>query len=247
MNPAPSNRSSVKFLLHASLAAFGTYFCMYAFRKPFTVATFEGLTFAGMDYKIVLIIAQVAGYALSKFMGIKVISELRPNQRLTYLMMLIGMAELALLFFAWTPRPYNIFFMFLNGMPLGMIWGIVFSYLEGRKVTDILGIALCASFIVSSGVVKSVGMFAMQYMGVTEFWMPVVTGAFFLLPLLFFGWLLERVPSPTPNDKASQVERLPMTKEDRKAVLKKFFFSVNLCHCLLHSANSFQGFQGQFC
>ncbi|MEX0360119.1 MAG: DUF5690 family protein [Allomuricauda sp.] len=236
----------MKFLLHASLAAFGTYFCMYAFRRPFTVATFEGLTFAGMDYKIVLIIAQVAGYALSKFMGIKVISELRPNQRLTYLMMLIGMAELALLFFAWTPRPYNIFFMFLNGMPLGMIWGIVFSYLEGRRVTDILGIALCASFIVSSGVVKSVGMFAMQYMGVTEFWMPVVTGAFFLLPLLFFGWLLERVPSPTPNDKASQVERLPMTKEDRKAVLKKFFFPLTIVIVFYTLLTAFRDFRDNF-
>lgn len=81
--------------------------------------------------------------------------------------------------------------MFLNGLPLGMIWGIVFSYLEGRKTTEILGIILCTSFIVSSGVVKSAGMWIMQYWGVSEFWMPVVTGALFLLPLLVL-FLLEK-------------------------------------------------------
>ncbi|MEC7264794.1 MAG: DUF5690 family protein, partial [Bacteroidota bacterium] len=81
-------RSSLIFVLHASLAAFGTYFCMYAFRKPFSVATFEGLSYFGVNYKILLVIAQVIGYALSKFVGIKVISELKPNRRLMYLISL---------------------------------------------------------------------------------------------------------------------------------------------------------------
>ena len=42
---------------------------------PFSAATFSdvpGWSFA-LDYKIALVIAQVAGYALSKFIGIKVI------------------------------------------------------------------------------------------------------------------------------------------------------------------------------
>ena len=155
-------RPGFVFVLHASLAAFGTYFCMYAFRKPFSVATFDGLSFIGVDYKILLVIAQVLGYALSKFVGIKVISELKPNRRLLYLISLIVLAEISLLLFAWVAAPYNIPFMFLNGFPLGMIWGIVFSYIEGRRFTDILGVVLSASFIVSSGVVKSVGLFVMN-------------------------------------------------------------------------------------
>ncbi len=121
-----NKQSRLLFVLHASLAAFGTYFCMYAFRKPFSVASFEGLTYFGINYKILLVIAQVVGYALSKFVGIKVISELRPNRRLHYLIALIALAEISLLLFALVPAPYNIAFMFLNGLPLGMIWGIVF-------------------------------------------------------------------------------------------------------------------------
>lgn len=123
--------------LKAAFAAFGVYFCMYGFRKPFTVASFEGLSYFGIDYKVLIIIAQVMGYFISKFLGIKFISELKPEKRIFYLFIFIAVAELALLGFAVIPAPYNILCMFINGIPLGMIWGIVFSYIEGRKTTEI--------------------------------------------------------------------------------------------------------------
>ncbi|MEH6659177.1 DUF5690 family protein [Leeuwenhoekiella marinoflava] len=212
----------IKFISRASIAAFGAYFCMYAFRKPFAVATFENLSVLGIDYKILLIIAQVLGYMLSKFIGIKVISELESKWRLVYLLGLIGISEVALLFFGFVPQPYNILFMFFNGLPLGMIWGIVFSYLEGRKFTEILGVILCTSFIVSSGVVKSIGLYVMTSWGVSQFWMPAVTGALFILPLLFFAKLLETIPPPTAEDESLRIARVPMHKKDRQEVLKQF-------------------------
>jgi len=199
---------------------------MYAFRKPFTVATYENLYFLGIDYKIVLIIAQVIGYMLSKFIGIKLISELKSTSRLPYLLAMIASAELCLILFGWVPSPYNIIFMFVNGLSLGMIWGVVFSYVEGRKFTEILGVVLCSSFIVSSGVVKSAGLLVMNYLNVSEFWMPAVTGAIFLLPFVGFSLLLNRMPAPTQEDKILRKERLPMTREDRKKVLAKFFFPI---------------------
>ena len=73
----------IVFTAVAGLAGFCAYFSMYAFRKPFTAATFEavpGWTFT-LDYKIALVLAQVAGYALSKLIGIKVVSELSPAKR----------------------------------------------------------------------------------------------------------------------------------------------------------------------
>ncbi len=238
--------SRTPFVLHASLAAFGTYFCMYAYRKPFTAATFEGLSFVGVDYKILLIVAQVLGYALSKFIGIKLISELRSNKRLRYLFIFIAFAEASLFFFAWVPAPYNILFMFLNGIPLGMIWGIVFSYLEGRRVTDILGIVLCASFIVSSGVVKSAGLYVMTSWGITEFWMPFVTGTLFLVPLVIFSLLLQRVPPPTSRDMEQRTERIPMTKEDRVKLVKNFFFPLSLVVLFYTFLTAFRDFRDNF-
>ncbi|USD26940.1 DUF5690 family protein [Flagellimonas marinaquae] len=219
---------------------------MYAFRKPFSVATFDGVAFWGVDYKILLVIAQVLGYALSKFVGIKVISELKPDQRLLYLMSLIGIAEISLLLFAWVPAPYNILFMFLNGLPLGMIWGIVFSYIEGRKFTDILGVVLSASFIVSSGVVKSVGLFVMNSWGVSEFWMPSVTGALFFVPLLICSLLLQRVPPPTAQDISSRTERIPMTAADRRDLVKKYFFPLVLVVLFYTFLTAFRDFRDNF-
>jgi MFS family permease len=241
-----NKKSDIPFVLNASLAAFGAYFCMYAFRKPFSVATFEGLEVFHIDYKILLIIAQVLGYVISKFIGIKVISELKANQRIFYLLGLIAIAEVALVLFAIVPKPYNIICMFINGIPLGMIWGIVFSYLEGRKFTEILGVSLSTSFIVSSGVVKSAGLYVMETWGFSQFWMPAITGLLFVVPLLFFAWLLERIPKPTGEDIELRSERIPMTSKDRKKVLLQFLFPITLWVLFYTYLTAFRDFRDNF-
>src|SRR5277367_6459967 len=107
----------------AAVSAFGAYTSMYAFRKAFAAGTFTGQQYFHVDYKVWLVIAQILGYTLSKFYGIKFIAELKPGQRAKSILLLIGIAWLALLFFAITPAPYNIIFLFINGFPLGLIWG----------------------------------------------------------------------------------------------------------------------------
>ena len=212
------------FITYSIFAAFGAYFCMYAFRKPFSVGTFDGqdAILGDLGYKSALVMAQVMGYALSKFIGIKIISELRNRYRAVLFAILILIAELALVLFAVTPAPWNIALLFLNGLPLGMIWGIVFSYLEGRRFSEILGAGLSASFILSSGAVKSVGKWLTLHFGVNEFWMPAATGALFLLPLLLFIYLLEQIPPPTPEDIRLRTERQPMSGAARKALFFRF-------------------------
>jgi len=76
-------KDSLAFILFAGGAAFSAYFAMYAFRKPFTAATYTDIAdwqFA-IDFKIALVIAQLLGYALSKFIGVKVVSEMSPARR----------------------------------------------------------------------------------------------------------------------------------------------------------------------
>src|SRR5204863_2729877 len=122
----------------------------------FTVADYAGMRFLCLDYKIWLVISQTIGYTLSKFFGIKFIAELKNKNRTLIILKLIGIAWIALLFFAIMPAPYNIIFLLINGFPLGIIYGLVFSYLEGRKTTEILGAALSSSFIFASGFTQSV-------------------------------------------------------------------------------------------
>jgi hypothetical protein len=212
------------FTIVAGLAGFSAYFAMYAFRKPFTAATFEnapGWNFA-LDYKIALIVAQVAGYALSKFIGVKVISEIHPRHRASAIIGLIGMSWLALLGFGFIPAPWNVAAMFFNGLPLGMIWGLVYGFMEGRRVSEVLASMLCASFILSSGVVKSVGTWLIQTWHVDQFWMPAATGALFIPLLLLSVWVLSALPPPNPRDEAERVKRMPMNGAERADFLKAY-------------------------
>lgn len=210
------------FALYGGVMAFGAYFAMYAFRKPFTVASFAHAAPVIVEYKIALVIVQVLGYALSKVIGIKVISEMPPHRRAGAILVLIGGAELALVLFALIPAPWNIACLFLNGLALGMIWGLVFGFLEGRRLTELLGAILCASFIVSSGVVKSVGESVMLAGWANEYWMPAVTGLLFTPLLLVCVAGLVALPPPSAEDERLRVARAPMDGAARRTMFSAF-------------------------
>jgi hypothetical protein len=204
---------------------------MYGLRKPFAAAEYQGMIIWGIDFKILLIISQVAGYAISKFAGIKYISEMKRSNRAVSIIILTAAAELSLIFFSIIPYPVNMIFLFLNGLPLGMIWGLVFSYLEGRRTTEILGASLSISFIVSSGFVKSTGSFLQDVLKLTDFQMPWITGLVFFVPLLLFVWLLDNAPDPSNRDIESRMERKPMTGRDRIKTFKQFAPAIIILTC----------------
>ncbi|HTE01914.1 MAG TPA: DUF5690 family protein [Mucilaginibacter sp.] len=212
----------------AAVSAFGAYTSMYAFRKAFAAGTFTGMHFLHVDYKVWLVIAQVVGYMLSKFYGIKFISELKPGQRAKYILLLIGIAWLALLFFAFVPAPYNIVFLFINGFPLGLIWGLVFGYLEGRKSTEFMAAVLSISLIFASGFIKTIARTLMSSFHISEFNMPFITGALFVIPLILFVFMLELMPAPTPEDIKLRTKRLPMDALERKQFLQRFLPGIIL-------------------
>ncbi len=212
----------------AALCSFGVYFSMYAFRKPFTAAGFAGMYFLHIDYKVWLVTAQVLGYMVSKFYGIRFISSIRHGNRALIILKLVLVSWGALLLFALVPPPFNIPFLFINGFPLGMIWGLVFSYLEGRKSTELMGAVLCTSFIFSSGVVKSIGKYLVVDRQVSEHWMPFVTGALFVLPIVLFTWLLDHVPAPGPEDIRLRRVRNPMSAQERKEFIRFFLPGIIL-------------------
>ena len=220
-------RSQAFFIVWCVVAAFGTYFCMYAFRKPFTAGTYNNFELWGLHYKTILIVAQVMGYMCSKWLGIKVISELKPSFRQTLIIGLIVFAEISLVLFGLVPAPYNLIFLFFNGLPLGMVWGVIFSYLEGRKFTEALGMGLSISLIVSSGFLKTV-YFQIQnlFPGLTEFWLPAIIGLLFLPAFLFFSWMLKVIPEPTASDKILRSERLPMNGADKRLVIKNYGLGI---------------------
>jgi hypothetical protein len=232
------------FVAYAVVASFGTYFCMYAFRKPFAAAKFEGELFAldMLELKSAIVISQVMGYALSKYVGIRVCSELPPRYHALTLVGLILWAESSLLLFAELPGSWKTLGIFLNGLSLGMVWGLVVRFLEGRVTSELLLAGLSSSFIVSSGIVKDVGRAMMSgsaaewwsgvplvggvvagWLGsVSESWMPAITGLHFLPLFFLFVWMLAKLPRRTETDVEERQARESMDGVRRHAFLREY-------------------------
>ncbi|MEN9684959.1 MAG: hypothetical protein RLZZ28_745 [Bacteroidota bacterium] len=232
--------------LYAAIVVFLLYTMIFGFRKSYTVCTFDGLRYFGLNYKTILVLSQMVGYLLAKFYGIKFISELKRLGRYKIILLLVGIAWMAWLLFALIPPPYNAVFLFINGFPLGMLWGVVFSYIEGRRSTDFIGAALAVSFIFSSGFVKTVGGWLLLTFKLSEFQVPFATGLVFALPLLLFIYLTEKIPPPDEADIASRMVRAPMKAAERKKLLSTFLPGLIACVFIYGFATIFRDIRDNF-
>lgn len=201
---------------------------MYAFRKPFNAVTYEGFEVFGSALKPILIVSQIIGYMASKFIGVKVISELKNNQRSRFMIGFIMFSLTMLVGFAFAPIYLKPLFIFGSALPLGMFWGIVFSYFEGRRFTEFFAIGLSISAIVSSGVLKSFSRGLFEYWGFSDFMVPLIAGILFLPIIIFFIWMLAQIPAPQKLDLADRSIRTPLNAKARLALFKKYALGLSL-------------------
>ncbi len=235
--------------MYAVAAAFTTYFCMYAFRKPFAAGEydqFQDAAWSGLEFKTILVISQVLGYTISKYLGIKICSEALRNRRAIMILGFIGIAELALFLFAVLPPRWKFLALFMNGLPLGMIWGLVVSYLEGRRTSDILLAGLSCSFIMSSAVVKDVGRWLMESAGIRETLMPAMTGLCFVPLLLLAVWFLDHVPQPNVKDMEARTKREPMFGRQRLKFLRHFGVGLLMLLLVYFFQTAFRDFRDNY-
>ncbi len=243
------------FVAYAIAASFLTYFCMYAFRKPFSAGQYLGadgepavfhLLGLTVDWKTAFVSSQLIGYAISKYLGIKVCSEMTRSRRAVALVGFVLIAEAALLAFAVLPPSLKIVAIFVNGLPLGMVWGLVVWYLEGRRTSELLLAGLSASFILASGVVKDVGRWLMSGHGVSEWWMPCVTGLVFLPVFLLAVGMLNLLPGPSDADEAERSHREPMGSAERWAFVKRFAPGLVMLFVAYFFLTAFRDFRDNF-
>ncbi len=194
---------------------------MYAFRKPISVAEFQNEAYWSWTYKTLAVTSQLIGYVLAKLLSIKFASEVSAKNRAVWILSLLAVAEVSLVAFAWLPKPYNLVMLVFNGLPLGMVFGFILGYLEGRKSTEAMAAILCTSFILADGITKSCGKWLLQ-IGIDELWMPASVGAIFAVPAMFFVWMLTRIPKPSIADIQSRSARTEMTSTDRKLFFSRY-------------------------
>lgn len=227
MSDAHADRGRAARETVAMVAAFVAYFSVYGFRKPLTSASFTDGGTLGMGFKEIVVLAQVGGYTISKFLGIRVIAEMPPHRRAVALVGLVSVAEAGLVILGALPRPWAAVGPFLNGLCLGMTFGLVFGFLEGRRSTEALAAGLCTSFIVADGVMKTIGAWILAG-GVSEAWMPSVAGAMFMPSLVVAVWVLAHTPPPDARDEAARSARVPLDVDDRRALYGRWPLGFNL-------------------
>ncbi len=204
------------------LLVFLVYTCMYAIRKPYTAYTFSGNSWLGLDIKAWFVIAQISGYAISKWVGISWMGKLVQRNRGTVLLILLTSATLPLLAMPYLPPAGKTVCLLLNGFPLGLVYGILYSWVEGRKHTEIIGSILACTFVFSSGLVKSGSLYFGQTFGWSDWQAP---GFFALIALCIavpFIALLNRMPGPDSEDIALRSERVAANQEIRKGIVRRF-------------------------
>ena len=114
------------------------------------------------------------------------------------------------------------------------MWGVIFSFLEGRRTTDILASIMGVSMALSSGVAKSLGLYTLNTLHVSEFWMPALIGAVSLPLLCLTGWMMTRFPAPSAADIASRSVRVTLNGKQRWELFRRFMpllvmlFAANL-------------------
>ena len=220
---------------------------MYGVRKPFSVATYDGEYFWGSEIglKTAIVLSQLLGYTLSKFVGIRICSETRRQQRPVRIIALIGLAEVSLVFLALIPGNWKVIPIFANGLCLGMIWGFVVAYLEGRKSSEILLAGLSCSYIVSSGIVKDVGRWFMS-LGISESWVAAATGLPFLLLLLPCVYFLNQVPEPAALDVDLRGKRTTMNQEERWQFVRRFGLGLSALILVYFFVTAYRDFRDNY-
>lgn len=87
--------------------------------------------------------------------------------------------------------------------------------MEGRRATDVILATCSASFIISSGIAKDIGLKSMQDWGIPIFWTPAFVGLVFT-PLLLLGvFMLHQIPKPSEQEVKNRAPRRAMGAKER--------------------------------
>lgn len=241
-----SQSSLYVFAIYASVVLFLLYTCCYAYRKPFTVGLYRDSDWGGFDLKIIFVLSEIVGYACSKFIGTVILPSIPKKHRIWYVIGLLSFSELAWMGFGAFPTALKIICVFFSGLPLGMIWGILFSFIEGRRISEVLNCGLSVAMVVSSGLVKTLGQYVLNIFAISEYWMPCVTGALVFPFMLLLTYLLNQIPEPDEQDRIHRTERAAMSRADRRNFFRRFFWGICTLIVLYGSLTVFRELRDSF-
>ena len=144
--------------------------------------------------KNALTIAQILGYLVGKFIGMRIFARIHKEHRIYYLMLIYVLATIPLIIFGVLPPVGQVIMFFLSSIPMVLFWGFLVFYIEGRNSTVIIIMIVYMALIMASGVAKTIGTLIMNG-GISENWMPAICASVSTIICAVFSYLLYLSPS----------------------------------------------------
>eukprot|EP00045_Choanoeca_perplexa_P005507 m.46603 g.46603 ORF g.46603 m.46603 type:complete len:443 (-) comp13159_c0_seq1:8-1336(-) len=222
----------------------GTYFIKYPI---FLLPNTENV--GPLQLKVWISIASTVGYALSKIPAYSIVSTMPREKRKRWIILLIlSMLVLSLGFYAILPHFAQPIGVFLGALPASWVFGIMFTYLEGRRSTEITSGMLNFFIILGGALARAVGSAILDALPSNlHAWMPLITAGIGLPIAIVCVFLLDAVPQPTLADVRERAVRRPMPAAERGAFLKRFWPGLALLSLNYMLMVTFRSFRDYFC
>lgn len=112
---------------------------------------------------------------------------------------------------------------FLGTLPEGIFAGMLITFLEGRKKTDIYTLFFYLGAMLGRPTSTFIGVYMSNYFEYK--WIPMIISIFAFIPLITFTFLITLIPKPDQNDIENKSER-KIDSEKAKQFCKYFLFGI---------------------
>jgi len=191
-----------------------------------------------------LTLARILGSISGKLLGIYILPQIKKEKRMYWLMLFHILTTIPIIIFGTGHPIVQIVMIYISNVFAVLVWGPLLSYIEGRKYTDLIVIFLYLSFIVGTGVVKTIGA-SLLNAGVDINWMPSICASVSLVICIISLYFLDLSPEPTPSEHEQRQIRNASKIGEQNDFLKKYllgFLSVTFVYSMVTAYRNFRDF-----
>ena len=209
-----------------ALSYVGTYVAKYPL---FLVEYNEDDTIFDIPLKDWLSYAFTVGFFIGKWPAYKFVPSITRSQRLHVLIVLFTLTSFFFTMFLPLQGPYSapikIISILIGSICCSAIFGIEFTYLEGRSNGDTYIAAVNCTVFFGSSICRAVGSALIRW-GVVDSWMPILLVVLYAPITLMSLFCLDAIPDPTHADVVSMGDRTTMTSMEKSAFITNHIFGL---------------------
>eukprot|EP00039_Didymoeca_costata_P029394 m.24490 g.24490 ORF g.24490 m.24490 type:complete len:448 (+) comp7612_c0_seq1:272-1615(+) len=242
--------NSFKTTVVMSIAVAICYIGVYFIKYPMFVLSgdhYEKPLYLGISLSSWFGLATTSGYGISKVPAYFFVSEMNRSRRFILILSIILLYFILTVgFFAVSPGYIQISGVFLGGLFGSWIYTVLFTYLEGRRTTEVLAGVLNAAIVFGGSLARFVASLLLKHLPEhLHNWMPLFAAGMLLPASLICLAILNSQPAPSAQDEKQREVRKSMNTRERTKFMRKYAFGMFaniLVFAILTTFRSFRDF-----